>query len=204
MKIVIRRRFHFQMVLLYSALILSSCTINGSFQGLRSYYPDSVEAKPNLFVHLQEGQSICNNSEEHNNKVIVITAAQLKECLLDKRSIVYVWGPKCHSTVCKGLNESQHLSDSADVNLFVVDEYYDAELMDLNYRIDHPIIGINTEHYNSEWTKTYLSRFLTELADKKMKHTGGRFIVFNDGNMKGRYRTIEDAISSVEIASPRP
>lgn len=191
------------MVLLYSALILSSCTINGSFQGLRSYYPDSVEAKPNLFVHLDQGQSICNNSEQYNNKVVVTIAAQLEECLLNERSIVYVWGPKCHSASCKGLNESQLLSDSADVDLFVVAEYYDAELMDLNYRIDHPIIGIDTEYYKSEWTKTYLSRFLTELADKEMKLTGGRFIVFIKAEMKGRYRTMEEAIRSVEIEPQR-
>ncbi|MFN2428820.1 MAG: hypothetical protein ABR574_02310 [Cryomorphaceae bacterium] len=183
-----------RMTLPFAALVLFSCTINGSFQGLRSYYPESIKLNPDLFVHLDDGQLICDTEESHRQKVVIATAEQVKDCLQPDSSVVYIWGANCKGSFCKSLNESQEMANQARANLFIVAEYYDAELMDLNYKINHPIIGVDTEYYKSEWTKTYLSKFLTELAEEKTSHSGGRFLVFVDGEMAGRYRTMESAL----------
>lgn len=183
-----------KMKLPFAALLLSSCTINGSFQGLRSYYPESVKTNPDLFVHLKNDDLVCQLSDSLKNKVAVGSAVNLKECLSTHRSIVYIWGANCKSEECKSLNESQEMTDRASADLFVVAEYYDTDLMDLNYQIKYPIIGIDTEYYKSEWTKSYLSKFLSDLAGEKINHEGGRFLVFIDGQMTGRYKTIEAAV----------
>lgn len=189
----------FFFALSFVALVFTSCTINGSFQGLRSYYPESVQTNPDLFVHLKKDELICRTPPDLKNKVVIGSAGNLKECLQLDSSIVYIWGAKCKSSVCKSLNESQEMANEAEVNHFVVAEYYEAELMDLNYQISYPIMGIDTEYYKSEWTKTYLTRFLTDLTGKKTAHSGGRFLVFINGVMTGRYRTMEEALGRSEI-----
>ena len=180
--------------LIFLSIVLSSCTINGSFQGLRSYYPETVKVNPDLFVYLEEDQLICDTTGSYTHKVVIANAQNLKECIAADSSVVYIWGANCKGTECKGLNESQEMTSQANANLFVVAEYYDAELMDLNHLIDYPIIGIDTRHYKSEWTKKYLSRFLSELTGENTDHSSGRFFVFFDGKMTGRYRTMESAL----------
>ncbi len=184
----------FFIALSFVGLVSSSCTINGSLQGLRSYYPESVLTNPDLFIHLKKDGLICRTPPDLKNKVVIASAGNLKDCLQSDSSIVYIWGAKCKSSVCKSLNESQEMANQAEANLFVVAEYYDAELMNLNYQISYPIMGIDTEYYKSEWTQKYLSRFLTDLTEERANHDGGRFLVFVNGEMTGRYKSMESAL----------
>lgn len=176
-------------------LILSSCTINGNFQGLRSYYKDTKEKNPNLFVHLDAEESLCGENEKFNNKVVIISADDLKPCLVNEYSVLYIWGAKCRGGVCKPLNASQHLADSANVELFIIAEYYDSVLMDLNYSIKNPILGIDTKYYRSNWTNKYVSSFFYDLFGKKTKaEEGGRFILVKENLFFGRYQSLEEAL----------
>jgi len=176
---------------------LAGCTINGSFQGLKSNYPKAVKEKPELFIHSDGSSDFCANPPLYRNKVAVIKAAELKNCMTEPLNIVYMWDPKCPGSACISLNASQHTADSIGADLFVVAQYYDVEMMDLNHAIKHPILGIDTEHYRSDWTDKYLNAFLEDFLKKKTEGGRGRkFILFEKGDFKGRYHRIEDLVAA--------
>lgn len=175
--------------------LLAGCTINGSFQGLRSYYPKSLKEKPDLFVHSEGSSAFCEDPPLYRHKVAVINASELRSCIKEPLNIIYLWQPNCSGSACISLNASQHIADSVGADLFVVAQYYDVDMMDLNHAIRHPILGIDTEYYGSDWTDKYLNAFLEDLLKKKTEI--GMFILFENGEFTGRFRRMEELTAAI-------
>lgn len=188
-------KLHSNRIYLLLLPLLAGCTINGSFQGLRSYYPKSFKEKPELFVHSAGATAFCEDPLHYQNKVAIINASELRSCMTEPINIIYLWQPNCTGSACISLNASQHIADSVGADLFVIAKYYDVEMMDLNHAIRHPILGINTKFYGSDWTDRYLKAFLEDLLRKKTEI--GIFILFEQGEFSGRFRRMEDLTAAI-------
>jgi hypothetical protein len=77
-----------------------------------------------------------------------------------------------------------------NITLFIVAEYYDNDLMQINYITSRPIFGIDVEYYQSNKTSKYLSKFLYDLAAKG--EMVGRLIYFEDGLFKNSFEQVEE------------
>lgn len=135
--------------------------IQGDFKGLYSYYDATYNKNPGLFVQADAAHCDATN----DNKVHLINGRDLKKCLNNaNKSLVYIWSPKCSSRVCIPLETVQQYAITHNLELFIAAEYYDIEMMNKIYKTKKPLYGIDTEYYQSNVTKKYLSRFLTDLS----------------------------------------
>lgn len=75
-------------------------------------------------------------------------------------------------------------------NLYVVAEYYDIQLMQINYKLKKPISGIDVEYYNSNKTAKYLSKFIYDLTAES--NLPGRLIYFEEGVFKKSLESTEE------------
>jgi hypothetical protein len=141
------------------------CQISGSFKGLRSYRAE-IEQNNSSLISLANYE--CNKNE---NRIYIVRAKQLLDCLrVCDSSLVYIWKPNCISKKCIDINALQNLCSKKRVNLFIVAEYYDLKKMSQKYKIEYPILGIDTKYYHSDFTKKYLARFIFELTKEKISN----------------------------------
>lgn len=172
-------------------MFCSACSIKGSFQGLYSYYSKAKSQNSQLLVKPDIGKSICEIKKSDTPEVYVINGINLKECIKKTdKAIVYLWPPKCKGRFCYSLNSIQQKCDTKKVALFIVAEYYDSELMQVNYKVSRPIFGIDVEYYQSNKTSKYLSKFIYDLTLKS--DLVGRLIYFEDGLFKKSFEPIEE------------
>jgi hypothetical protein len=161
-------------------LIFSSCSINGSFQGLYSYYNKTNKIAPQLIQAPK--YPICNLIQPDTPIIYIVNGIQLKGCVEQfKKSLVYIWRPKCSSRICIPLERIQLFCQKNNIELFIVAEYYDFEKMTLKHSISRPIFGIDCNYYSSHLTKKYLDDFKTELLGKEIISNEKYFFLFISG-----------------------
>lgn len=172
-------------------LLFNSCAIKGNFAGLYSYYHKMQAQKPNFYVAYNSGTSVCDLPRPHQPQVYLTRGLDLKKCLnTSSKTVVYIWGPKCKSKICIPLELLQQKCRAQNIDLYVVAEYYDNEQMDYNYPLTHPILGIDTEYYQSDRTAKYLSAFVYDLTGAPP--TENKYLYFENGQFKGSYGFIDD------------
>lgn len=166
-----------------------SCSINGSFQGLYSYYDKTKSYNPDLLVKPSAVNPLCQLKQGSPPRILVVDGVSLKTCInTAEKAVVYIWSPKCKSKNCYPLDLLQQKTNTRNINLFIVAEYYDGELMSLNYKINRPIYGIDIDYYNSNLTSKYLPLFLKDLAASNVPKT--RFLYFENGELKRTFDEI--------------
>ncbi len=192
-----KNKYFIAILLLNVCLILSSCRIKGNFQGLYSYYEKSKKNNPNLFVIPEPTNSICTLNRDNVGKIYLTNGKALKNCLENKKNvIVYIWGPKCKSKICYPLETLQQISVENEIELYIVAEYYDNELMEAEYNLKNPILGIDTKYYNSNLTSKYLSEFISDLTNND--YIENKFYVFKDGLFQNSYESIENSVQAIK------
>lgn len=181
-------------VILFTTVALvfwTGCTIQGSFQGLYSYYSRTKSKDPDLLIKPDAATSICEINKSDSPRVYVINGINLKNCVKNQdKALIYIWAPKCKGKFCYSLNSLQSKCNLKDISLFIVAEYYDSELMQRNYQTQKPIFGIAVDYYNSNRTSRYLSKFIYDLTNEK--DLIGRFIYFENGLFKKSFEAIEE------------
>lgn len=172
--------------------LLSSCA--GDFRGLYSYYSKSKKENPNLFYNLVKSDSVCKLTKENaNSKVIIINGKDLKKCLKnDSRSMIYIWSPNCHSSLCLSLDIIQSVCNSKNISLYIVAEYYENKKMQEDWKIDKPIFGIDIKYYKTSLTDKYTSRFLIDIDVILKKDDYNRCLYFENGSFVQTYESIYD------------
>ena len=134
----------------------------------------------------------------------VINGKRLRNCLSDEKlTLVYIWGPKCTSSVCIPLNIIQEECNRNNIELHIVAEYYDNRLMQINYDIKRPILGIDIDYYKRNLTSKYLSRFLNELSNTVADNSDNRYILYKNGNFSASFHSIENLIESITNKTSR-
>lgn len=154
--------------------------------GFVSKYKKTDKEYPGLLVKTNPNEPICNIAITDTPKVYIVNGLQLKDCLKDyKKAIVYMWAPHCTSEQCVSPTLLQQYCNEQDTELFVVAEYYDGNELTQFYDVKHPILGIDTEYYKSNFTDRYTRLFKEDLAVKTHKDNYSRMHYFENGEYKG-------------------
>lgn len=173
--------------------IFTSCSIQGTLQGLVSYYKKTKKENPQLLYHLKGGEDICNYTSNAINKVVVTNGKTIRNCINNhSKSIIYFWSPKCKSRTCYPLEAVQAACTKAKIQLFIIAEYYDVQLMSKNYELEKPIVGIDTKYYKTNFTNKYVSKFFRDIGVNNSDIQ--RFSYFENGIFIRSYSLI-DSIS---------
>lgn len=164
--------------LLLLTIFSCSCAIRGSFRGLYSYYDKSKSANPGLYH--KPTTAICDLKMSDTPAIFITNGIQVSQCISNMDEvIVYIWAPRCGSKRCYPLNVLQEKCSGKNISLFIVSEYFDNDLMNLRYRVERPVFGIDVDYYKTNLTSGYLSLFLRDLgAPGKFEH---RFLRFKKG-----------------------
>ncbi|MCC7467032.1 MAG: hypothetical protein IT261_12220 [Saprospiraceae bacterium] len=171
---------HWNSIVILFMLSFISCSINGSFQGLYSYYDKTNMRAPYLIQ--KPASPLCNLIQPDTPVVYAINGMELKNCLAQfEKSLVYIWRPKCTSDICVSPKDLQKFCQSNNIELFIVAEYYDYENMTLNFPIKRPIFGVDCEYYSTHLTQKYVSMFLTDLIGEKTTYQEKQFFLLNYG-----------------------
>jgi len=172
-------------------LVFVSCTIDGSFRGLYSYYKVTQKENPG-FIQKPE-QNLCSLPAPDSIVVYKINGHELRGCFKSQSlSLVYLWSPNCSAEVCIPPNYAQEYSNTRNVDLFVVANYYDYRKMTIDYKLNRPIFGINTEHYRTNLTDRYLKKFRNDLLDgETIDNESPRFLLFRSDSLIAFNSSIE-------------
>jgi hypothetical protein len=181
-------------LLLFLLLVFNSCIkVNGDFKGLYSYYENTNKSNPELFVKLNSSDSICMSKSENNDKIYIVNGTQLKECLnKNKKSIVYLWSPKCKSDVCFPLEIIQSFCSKNNLSLFIVSEYYDAEIMASKYTLERNILAVDTKYYKTNLVSSYVNRFMKDIDAGLERQIVHRYLYFEGDRFVRDYRSVYD------------
>lgn len=182
-----------KLLVLLLLIFIASCTIKGDFKGLYSYFRDTQNKRPDLFITLDSSDTLNLNSAKENNKIYIINGLQLKKCLRsNNKSIVYFWDLNCKSKICYPLELIQAHCKKNNLSLFVVATYYDAEIMSFNYELDKNILAVDTKYYKSSLVNKYLTKFLKDIDSKLIYEDLNRYLYFERDTFVNDYRSIYD------------
>lgn len=172
-------------------LLLNSCAIKGNLAGLYSYYHKMQKQKPSLYVAPGQIPSVCAIQKTTEPKIYVVNGLEVKKCLsLYPKALVYIWSPRCKSKICLPPELLQSKCTAKKLELFMVAEYYDNAQMDVDYRINRPILGIDTQYYHSDLTSYYLGKFIYDLGAKSSNNN--RCLYFENGHFVQDYNFVDD------------
>lgn len=181
--------------ILLLCLSITSCgviTINGTFQGLYSYYKTTNNSNPELFEFYTD--NIKSYKQNKTNKVLIINDIHLaKEIKSTPKVLVYKWSPKCKSQFCPSLNLLQQNCEAKGIELYIVAEYYDVAMMQKNYIIKRQLLAIDTKYYKSNLTGIYTKRFYNQLTNNNYNNqSSNRFFYFENGTFIKQIASINE------------
>ncbi len=158
-------------------------TINGSFQGLYSYYKKTKAVKPNLFVPYNDTAKKHTLNKSNDSTIVLITGGELNKLLKTfNNAVVYMWSPKCKSRFCPSLDVLQQKCDERQIELFVVAETFDINMLQQKHKTVKTLYGINTDFYKTNFTSFYRPKFIKDMQKAKEKDdTINRLFYFKNG-----------------------
>ena len=146
-------------------LVVNSCSIQGDFKGLYSYYEATKKESSNLLVPTDSNTQLCSLQPTAEPKVYITNGRQLKECLKDyENAVVFIWAPKCSGAACYNLTALQRFCDANGIELFVMAEYYDSKEMLSPFVLEHPIFAPDIDYYHTSITSKYIQKLVAELG----------------------------------------
>jgi hypothetical protein len=178
------------MKLLFSILLLSlaSCSIEGSFQGLVSYYNKVKKTDLLLMKYSDSTHDLASNG---TGGIVVMNGIQLKKHLTKyEKTLVYLWRPNCGGRYCYDLTLVQEFCDKNELELLVVAEYYDYAKMSSESALNNNIIGIDTDYYKSNLTSKYVSLFFADLLGKEVSL--GYFSFFHEDRFISCFNSLDE------------
>lgn len=177
--------FIFSMIVFIS----SSC----SFPGLFSDYKRVNKEYPTLLKHPKDERAILNAKYSDSCQVLVLNAEELATCLdTEAKTILYSWSPHCSSPYCYGLDRVQAYCRDKGIKLHVVADYYDIESMTAYYKLEFPIVGIDTKAYKNKLTPIYTKKFLEDLSIFRDKDNSDRLFYLEKGKFIRSFRVLEE------------
>jgi len=180
-----------------SAILISSCSFNGTLQGLFSYYNKTEKESEINFVNFNSSDD-CIHLLSDSASVLIANGNEINKCLSEyQKSVIYIWTPNCKGRYCYSLNLLQETCNQKGYELFIVAEYFDIYYMSKYYEISHPLIGIDVKYYKTNLTSKYLSKFILDLTNGKYKYdikhdNYCNFLCFENGEFKRAFMPIED------------
>lgn len=183
--------------ILFFYFCISSCgliTINGSFEGLYSYYKSTKTKCPNLFIHYNDSVVNYNLSNNNDSQIVLINGIELNKCLNNfNNSVVYIWAPNCRSKFCPSLEILQKKCNNKQIKLFIVAETFAVNMLKQKHYSVKTLFGINTKYYKTNLTSKYRKKFIKDLKKtNKKEDTYNRLFYFKNGQFIKSVHEIED------------
>ena len=181
------------LVLCFLALFVSGCKmkvniIKVKIRGVTSYYKNSKKECGESFCN--EGSALGSTSD---SCIIKLANGKEVKAYLEGlgKSVVYIWAPYCHGKLCLPINLIRQKCESENLKLVVVMEDYDCRLVALSFDKNHPVIGIDTRYYKTDFTDGYRRKFLFDLTGiKGIDMSAGRFFFFENGKYISEQETL--------------
>lgn len=150
-------KFPFSIILFLAVFFLPGCIITdtpGFYSGYKKL-PAAERAKIRL---LPAGAAI---PAGNHGFIYAVDAGSLLQAIKGHDStLVYIWGPHCHSAHCASLLAARSACNSKGYQLYVVAQYYaDMEEISLQPQLDRPLLAINHKSYGTDYCPKYTRRF---------------------------------------------
>ena len=168
----------------YSCSGLINFNPEDPLKGFISRYSDTQKNYPGLLVKTDPSSSVCDLRYAEHSPVYLVNGLQIQQCLKNyDDAIVYIWDAHCTSKRCYSPGLLQRFCNTKNVELFVVAEYFDGEELTQFYEIEHPLYGIDTEYYKTNFIEKYVGKFEADLAVGEDRP--GRMLYFKKGKYIG-------------------
>jgi hypothetical protein len=186
-------------------LLLSSCVITRS-PGFYSGYdrlPPKEQAKIRF---VSANQPI----PEGNDQIIYAVNARSLLHTLSSRdtTLVYIWGPHCHSAYCASLQSVQDLCHRKGYQFQAVAEYY-ADMQQINGqpRLQNPLVAINQRSYKTDYCDKYTALFESELRQGQplpdsVRHA--RYYIFKGSTFVRAQNALAEVTPQFPSYTPQP
>ena len=172
------------------AVIFQSCAIFHT-PGFNSGYKRLTAEEQDKICFVSSVEEIPN---QNDGRIMAVTADQLSALLKKhENTLLYLWSPHCSSSVCIPLSTIQDHCDKANLQLYVLTEYYTDALLQNDY-LSNPMLSVNEFHHKTSYCNSYMKRFLSELIpdDQKENVSNNRFLLFSKGRLVESYEKMED------------
>ncbi len=160
-----------------------SCKVITESHGFYIGYETLSEKEIEQVVFVDPKEAI--SDLENDQKIYAINGKQLKDCISKSdTSVVYIWGPRCHGSACISILSCQKYCSENNYDLFVVADYYDMEMMEIQNHSKSPIFIANHQYYNKRYCQKLTQLFLKELVGpdfEGQENELGRFLLFDKG-----------------------
>lgn len=178
-------------IIIFTLVIFQSCIITntpGFYSGYKKLKPTEQER-----IHFIPANQIIPDSNK--NLIYAVNAQSVLNSIQKKdTSIIYIWGPRCHSRYCLSLQSVQEECNNRGYNLVVVAEYYDTVRFKHRPQLVNPLISINHKYYKTDYCQKYTRLFTDELRQGKQipdSCNHYRYLVFNGNNFIRMQNTVE-------------
>lgn len=183
---------HYYLLLLGIGSYVISCSSSQSISGASSNYEATKKAYPNLILSAVVLQDPCKAQYAPAFRVIELQGKELYNCLkFQPKALVYTWNMQQDSLKYPPIEKVQKYCDYQGIRLYVVANYYQGKLMSQEYALDYPIIGINTNYYQSDQPAIYQKNFLKDLGIILKEEEKGQLHYFEYGHYHGVYKSLD-------------
>jgi hypothetical protein len=157
--------------------------INGSFNGMYSYYKKTKTEKPNLFSKYNYSAKNDELNKINDSTIVLITGLELNKLLKTvNNAVVYMWSPNCKSRFCPSLDILKRKCNEKQIELFVVAETFDINMLEQKHKTVKTLYGINTQYYKTNFTSWYRPKFIKDMQEAAEKeNTFNRLFYFKNG-----------------------
>uniref|UniRef100_UPI00404AF457 hypothetical protein n=1 Tax=Flavobacterium sp. TaxID=239 RepID=UPI00404AF457 len=76
--------------------------------------------------------------------------------------------------------------------MFIVSEYYDAEMMASKYDLERNILAVDTEYYKTNLVSSYVNRFMKDIDENLNRKIVHRYLYFEGDKFLRDYHSIYD------------
>jgi len=147
-------------IALVASFLFQGCIITNT-PGFHSGYKKLTIEERKQIIFLSANEILPN---ENSKLIFAINAQNLLRLIQQKdTTLVYIWGPHCHSSACISLNSAQQACDNKGYNLLVVAEYYDIEEFSRQPILQNPLFIINHKYYKTDYCPRYSRLFSSDL-----------------------------------------
>lgn len=185
------------LLLIGFTILMSSCSFQGTLQGLFPYQRTYVKEAPHLFTYTDDCSP--HSLDYTPQSVLILNGETLRECMSEEKTLIHTWKPNCSAKACFPLEIIQDVCDDLNIKLYIVAEYYDVDKMIMNYNIEHKLMAIDNGYYRTVFVDSQLKKFFSDLTKvKDFKDIRNNYFLFENREFIGSYNDLDTLAEIIE------
>lgn len=185
------------LILIGLTILMSSCSFQGSLQGLFPYQRTYVKETPHLFTYTDECSP--HSLDYSPQSVLILNGETLRKCMGEEKTLIHTWKPNCTAKACILIEIIQNICDDLNIKLYIVAEYYDGDKMSMNYDIEHKLMAIDNRYYRTAFVDSQLKKFFSDLTKvKDFKDIRNNYFLFENREFIESYQSLDTFIEDIE------